>query len=580
MATNVFEQTIDKEIFIASNQIASFVLEQLMPYIEPASLERYQQSFAKNFRPICSDKFASHILQKMIEISFLRGISTIQPTKQLASEDNVSASRKRKATEDIPDEKQFNLTNPIDVGHMEKCREFVIKMSKFLLNNLEDFVWDRYGCHLIRTCLMSLCGIFVYKINQFVLPNAARRARTHVPADKETPLVVPDDWVEIIQEYASRLQAWPQFPELPYDELSSGLLQSLCLALRVADKSQLKHLGKRILNDGFLVDYSQMEDDKKEEDKPDVEVNEESKPVDYSLPKVFTTESSIRLLESLLAAAGPKLMTQLYAKLFCSRLIALSEMKSANFTVQKLLDNVKQKEDFEGIFDELAPNIESLLQIGHTGVVNAMAQACLRLCAKQGAFVQSLQTALHCTAPNERLAHFATLTMKLMPYEVAAKQTASTTVHLHGSLILQAILAFNKPIKLVQSLLDTKPNELAELFSNPQGSHVVDAFVRSKFIGEKSREKFIKHMDGHYLDMAISKHGSRVVEALFEVSGDNQKARIVKQLADKFNLLNGSLTGRLLCYKFQVKTYLLSPAQWKAAFNKESKAEKLFKDIL
>ncbi len=72
----------------------------------------------------------------------------------------------------------------------------------------------------------------------------------------------------------------------------------------------------------------------------------------------------------------------------------------------------------------------------------------------------------------------------------------------------------------------------------------------------------------------------RAVEALFQVAGDNQKIRIVKELADKVNQLNGSPTGRLLNYKFRVDTYRLSPAQWKASFNKESKVEKLFKGIV
>lgn len=272
-------------------------------------------------------------------------------------------------------------------------------------------------------------------------------------------------------------------------------------------------------------------------------------------------------------------MTQIYARLFSGNLLALSTRKSANFAVQKLLDNWTGKEEFEAIFDEMAPGVEAMLRIGHTGVVNALAQACLRLCTKQGAFVSALQTALHCAAPKERADRLAVLTMKLKPFEVAATDK-STFVHLHGSLILQSMLAFNKPIKLVQSILDTKPDELADLFGGPCGSHVVDAFIGSKFIGEKSREKFIKHMNGTFLQLAVSRHGSRAVEAMFEASGDNQRNRIVKELSEKINQLKGSPTGRLLNYKFRVETYALSPVQWKASFNREQKVEKLFKDIL
>lgn len=578
MASNVFEQTIEKEVHIASNQIACTILEHLMPYTDASILERFQQAFSSTLRPICSDKFASHILQKMVEVSFLRAVS---PLQKPAVDPAPPANKKRKADASIPDEKQYNLQpEHFDDDHRQKCSEFVVKISKFLLNNLEDFVWDAYACHVIRTCLMCLCGLFVYKQKDFISSGGPHSAAgKHPIAEKETALVAPSEWTEIIQEYAARLQAWPQFPELPYDDLSSGLLQSLCLALRTVDKSELKHLGKRILNDSFIspvkVESSTTED--KSDIKPSP--NAEYVVTTSNLPKVFSSESSIRLLEAILAGAGPKLMTQLYAKLFQGRLIELGEMRSANFTVQKLLEHIKTKEDFEAVFDEMAAGVESLLRIGHTGVVNALAFTCLRLGAKQGAFVQSLQTALHCTAPKEHADRLAVLTMKLKPYEVAVADK-SNFVHLHGSLILQSMLQFNKPIKLVQSLLDTKPEELAELFSGPRGSHVVDAFITSKFIGEKSREKFIKHMNGNFLEMAISRHGSRAVEAMFEASGENQRVRIVKELADKVNQLNGSPTGRLLNYKFRVDTYRLSPEQWKNSFSKESKAEKLFKDII
>lgn len=580
MATNVFEQTIDKEINIASNQIACTILEHLMPYADASILERFQTVFSAGLRPICSDQFASHILQKMIEVSFLRAVAKLQVEPVI----ETPVAKKRKVDEvEIPDEKKYNLTETFSQDHVQKCSEFVVKMSKFLLNNLEDFVWDRTACHLIRTCLMSLCGLFVYKTKDFIAstPHSVKR----LTADKETPMIVPGEWAEIIQEYASRLQAWPQFVEFPYDELSSRLLQSLCITLKIIDKNELKHMGKKILNDCFLAATNEEMTDEKHTEDIKEEIKEENLDDDAKvttlakLPKVFSSDAAIRLLETILDSAGPKLMTQLNVKLFQGNLISLSNIKSSNFSVQKLLENVKQKEEFEAIFDELSPNIQNLLRIGHTGVVNALAQACLRLSAKQGAFVQSMQTALDCIAPKERADQLAILTMKLKPYEIATKDTTNA-VHLHGSIILQAMLSFNKPIKLVQSLLDTKPNELAEIFSGPNGSYVVDAFIRSKYIGEKSREKFIKHLNGTFLEMAVSRHGSRAVEAMFEASGDNQRTRIVKELSEKMNQLNGSPAGRVICNILRVETYRMSPAQWKAAFNKEQKIEKLFKEII
>lgn len=533
----------------------------------------------------------------------LRGVA---PDNQNTTESTSSAplAKKRKAVE-IPSEREYNLTSTFSDKHRQTCREFVVKASKFLMNNLEDFVWDTYGSHIMRTCFDSLSGVFQVKKSFIVGGPGESKSST----DKK--LTVPDEWLEILQEYAKRLQAWPQFPDFPYNELSSGLVQSLCTALQTQDKSTIKHMGKRLLNEAFLPTVAQSENsdekidvDEKydignetqanpdvEEEKPEIDEEKydpvegessqqtETEPIDKNMPSVFTSEPAIRCLETLIQISGPKLFTQIYAMLFCGRLVKLSTMRLTNFSVQKLLDRVKEKEEFEAIFDELEASIEQLLQIGYTGVVSALAQACLRLCTRQGPFMKAIQTALDCVQPKEKSDKFAMLVLKLKPYKVAMEDK-SNFIHIHGAVILQAMLQFNKPIKLVQCILETDNQTLTEIFCSPKGSHVVDAFMDSKAVGEKSREKLIRHMDGCYLQMAISKHGSWAVEKMFNCASDPLKARIVKELGEKQNQLNGSPFGRLLNHKFHVDTYRLSPEQWRASFEKESKADRLFKDIL
>ena len=84
--------------------------------------------------------------------------------------------------------------------------------------------------------------------------------------------------------------------------------------------------------------------------------------------------------------------------------------------------------------------------------------------------------------------------LKLKPLEVTEKED-NFNVNLHGSVIFQQILQFNKPIKFVQCLLDLKPQDLATIFSDTKGSHIADSYMKSKFIGEKSREKLIRHLE-------------------------------------------------------------------------------------
>ncbi|XP_031622036.1 nucleolar protein 9 [Contarinia nasturtii] len=607
MADNVLEQTIGKEIHTASNQIACTIIEALLPFSNAENFERFQTTFASNFRPICSDKFASHILEKLVSISMLRAVSA-ENVEDLSESSETPQAKKRKATE-IPSERDYNLKTQFSDEHRQICREFVVKASKFLMNNLEDFVWDTYGSHIMRTCFDSLSGVFQIKKSFIGGGGGGGGGSTEsktTAIDKN--LTVPDEWLEILQEYAKRLQAWPQFPDFPYNELSSGLVQSLCTALHTRDKSTIKHMGKRLLNEAFLptVAQSKANDEKidVEEVKYDIDGEAEVKPdtdvqkseendsaegeasskqtedtIDQNMPSVFSSEPAIRCLETFIQISGPKLFTQIYAMLFCGRLVKLSTVRLTNFSVQKLLDRAKEKEEFEAIFDELEGSIEQLLQIGHTGVVSALAQGCLRLCTRQGPFMKAIQSALDCVQPKEKSDKFAMLVLKLKPYKVAMEDK-SNFIHIHGAVILQAMLQFNKPIKLVQCILDTSNDVLTDIFCSPKGSHVVDAFMDSKAVGEKSREKLIRHMNDCYLQMAISKHGSWSVEKLFNCASDAQKSRIVKELSEKQNQLNGSPFGRLLNHKFHVDTYRLSPEQWRASFKKETKADRLFKDIL
>jgi nucleolar protein 9 len=90
-------------------------------------------------------------------------------------------------------------------------------------------------------------------------------------------------------------------------------------------------------------------------------------------------------------------------------------------------------------------------------------------------------------------------------------EEAAHPVALQGSLLLQACLNFNKPIKVirdfnpssialkfksyfqfVQSILALDSDTLVQILSDPKGCHVSDAFVTSKFVGEKSREKLFQ----------------------------------------------------------------------------------------
>lgn len=107
--------------------------------------------------------------------------------------------------------------------------------------------------------------------------------------------------------------------------------------------------------------------------------------------------------------------------------------------------------------------------------------------------------ALHCHEPAERQNAFVLCMSRLTPYEksqeISNENLQKEKLNLHGTLMLQSMLDFNKPIKIINSVFSMEAEDVKNLFSNSMGSHIVDSFVKSDFVGGKSREKLIKKLE-------------------------------------------------------------------------------------
>lgn len=79
--------------------------------------------------------------------------------------------------------------------------------------------------------------------------------------------------------------------------------------------------------------------------------------------------------------------------------------------------------------------------------------------------------------------------------------------------------------------------------------------------------------------MAVSKHGSQALEALFNAVPIKLKTPILEELAENYNQLNGSASGQIVSKKLHIETYKNNPKRWEASFEKSGKVQELFKDI-
>nr|CAD7452090.1 unnamed protein product [Timema tahoe] len=546
---NVFKETHDKEVEYSCNQLASRVIEDILPWASDDVVLRFMEALWKDIRPLLSDPFASHVLQKLIEIASTRVKASV-----IKLEDDSSDA---------------------DAG--TQFTNWLKKVAGFLLNNLEEYVWDIYANHVIRTTLECLAG----------LPRGSTDTRSKNNIASTTDLQPKTEFSKIhrtlLTELSERLSAWPQLPVHP-TEIRTSISPSSAVELNTTSALAnyateagrhyiLQHLGERQRNvPQLIVNNTPVHLEMGIRSEELVHNNLTSgllqalllslKAVNQKSTRALVRklESSTRLLEAVLSVASPKLFTQIYARCFINHLLVLSKDPLANHCVQRLFDHCKEKVEFEAMYDELGEHFGSILESRHTGVLVSVAQACHRLGAKQGSLQQ--QQLL-----------FVPLLVRLVTMETFKQNKDSPLfVQLHGSLLLQSMLHFKKPIKVVASILSMSSSDLRDVLSNPKGCHVTDVFMSSEYIGEKIQGNFVK--------MACSKHGSRSLDAVWKATNLKQKMMIVEELSSKESILNSDQFGSHFARIAGVSLYKHKKEDWKEAQAKHINKKLLFADII
>lgn len=564
---NALATTDGQEEHISSNQVGSRVIEKLIELLPlnvegSAVLVRFMDALSSNLRIVVTNRFASHVLQCLLAKVTKYGLDRPEGGETDASEEAEPALK------------------------AESAFSWVLKVAKFTLNNLDEFLWDDYAIFVIRTVLLCLSGSPSttgepkatnqnQKKHEIFLPEFSKDDDEEKQEDK--PL--PDGFKDVVKEFYERILAFPQFIDLAYSNSTSCLLQTLLIALSKTHRKLKKAMIKHLIDNVFSAKNTD-DDEKKESDQTVV------------VPKVFSSEPSLRLLEAALSQASSKYVTQMYAMCFMGRLTELGKDNTANFSVQRLLARFQDKVEFEFVFDEMAPELDKLIASGKSGVVLALCQACKRLSAKQGLFIENLMKALNCYEPEERRPFVAPLCARLCTYETfkaqADEPTQSTVakdgyvksrLNLHGTIILQTLLTFSKPIRIVNSILEMPADKLKALMCDARGSHVMDAFVKSEFVGEKSRERLLFKLQGSYVAMACSQHGSRALEALYAASSLKNQVKIMEELAKKEALVTGHQFGSILASKWHLNLFRHRQNEWMQSHNSKERTKELTKDL-
>lgn len=540
---NVYRETIGREVEYARNQVGSRVMDSLLKYASLETIQRLVQAFESSLRQLSSDRFASHVLQKIILVCADRGNRVSTVASSLSDEGATMDKTSAESGESVDAVK----IKPFEV---KTYNDIFLKLSRYFLNNMEEFVFDTYANHILRTVIECLAGL--------IEDSDSDSNKRSAPCFANRRPVIRD-YTDLLIQSCDRLQKWPQFLEFGQNEITSGLVQCVLYSLRDVDSDLTRTIIKRIRTECFHPGE------------------------DGKLSDIFNAECSIRLLEACLMVSTPKSFKKLHKTFFAGNFKYLCLTQSMNFSVQKLLDYCSTKEEFEKIFDEVSEHFAEILKRGFTGILASAGNACLRLQAKQGAFVNAMTELLECGSSAESQTRFiscaVTLT-SLTGLKISSDGEKRPPLSLHGSLMIQAMLNFNKPIKIVNALLETNNEELLRLFGDPKGSRILDAYMDSKYIGEKSREKLFKKLRGSWAELAESTHGSRCVDKVWAWAHTNQRLVIMEELAATGESLRATKSGKIISAKLNVPLFARSRKDWSESQGKEERTRALFANII
>lgn len=534
---NVLTEVKGKASLVAMDRTGSITLQRLLTH---ASLDQVGEVLAElggesgsDFKAVSCDRCGGHVVE-----------SAVRQASRLT-------------------EKELSATTEEEEEEEETCGVLeaqVLSLSRVVRDNSEEFIKHVHGSHVIRTLLHVLAGC-VGPPRTESRPGTKER---HV-APQLTDFEIPTSFWYELKSLTETLM--DNINLSVTDAVASAVFQTMLAVCHRKRPKLCKQLLKRITE--YLTSRN-------------------AAPGVSPLLVFLKDQASSRLVETIIQLSHKALLRDLYKNHLKGQLVDLALHPIANFPIQRLTAASAKYKLFLKLFDELIQGVEAILAAGHMGVIVQLAESCAECEEKQDAMMKCLLRAFHCAEPGSRHVSCLPLFMSLLTYEVyyhcdTAEGNTQTEVPLssicyHGSRLVQALARFKERSHLLSSLRTLTPADLLILASDPAGSHVLQALITTS--SDKGRGKILKRLEGHFVQMACSRLGSRVLEAVWNSSSVSHKQSIAQELVGSENQLRSDQFARHVWAKFALSHFIHRRSHWQEIQTGESKKRKLFSDIL
>ncbi|XP_022277555.1 nucleolar protein 9 isoform X3 [Canis lupus familiaris] len=419
-------------------------------------------------------------------------------------------------------------------GPLETLEELVLGLASEVCDDFLFYCGDTHGSFVVRTLLQVLGGTLLeserarHRGSQS--PDTQRApARECKPTDFE----VPKTFLNHLQDLSSCFLK--DIAVFITDKISSFCLQVAFQILHRKLPQFCAHLCSAVIS--YLSSRNSSADGS-------------------PLLLFLRDQTSSRLLEQVLLVLEPLRLQSLFEDHFQGQLQALAAHPIANFPLQRLLDAITTRELLSPVFEELSPALEAVLAQGHSGVVIALVGACRRVGAHQAQVLQLL-----------------------LEVEMAMAQALGEVTVL-GSLLLQHLLHFSSPGIILQSLGALTGPQLLTLAQSPAGSHVLDAVLTSPSVTRKQRRRVLKTLKGQYVALACSRHGSRVLDAIWSGAALGARKEIAAELGERDQELIRDPFGHHVARNVALTTFLKRREAWEQQQGAVAKRRRALNSIL
>ncbi|XP_008067901.1 nucleolar protein 9 [Carlito syrichta] len=550
MVCNILKEVEAQALALSMNRTGSEMLQELLGFSPLKPLCRVWAALRSNLRSVACHRCGVHVLQSaLLQLPRLLG----SPEEEEEEED-----------EDGKD------------GPMETLEELVLGLAAEVCDDFLFYCGDTHGSFVMRTLLQVLGGTILE--SERARPRGSQLSEAQRAPTREckpTDFEVPVTFLNRLQDLSSCFLK--DIAVFITDKISSFCLQVALQVLHRKLPQVCAHLCSAVIS--YLSTRNSLADGS-------------------PLLLFLRDQTSSRLLEQVLLVLEPPSLQSLFEDHLQGQLQTLATHPIANFPLQRLLDAITTPELLSLVSEELSPTLEAVLAQGHPGVVIAFVGACRRVGSHQAQVLQLLLEAFHCAEPSSRQVACVPLFATLMAYEVyyglteeegavpaehqvemaAARTLGEVTVL--GSLLLQHLLHFSTPGLVLRSLGALTGPQLLTLAQSPAGSHVLDAILTSPSVTRKQRRRVLQTLKGQYVALACSRHGSRVLDAIWNGAALGARKEIAAELGERNQELIRDPFGHHVARNMALTTFLKRREAWEQQQSAVAKRRRALNSIL